>query len=345
MNAKNCYFASANSKNGFADFFDEVFGQCEYRYILKGGPGTGKSTLMRRVGEEAEKIGLTVEYILCSSDPGSVDGVIIKERSVCVIDGTAPHAHDVKIAGIDSELINLGSFWSKKKLQKEKDAIINVSKEKSKNYKKAYECMASAYECERVINGITRDAYDEEKSRGYATRLADKYKSKVIGKVHTRLISGVGMQGEITLNSFETETNYRIKPSHNAEYLLLKDIYDAFLGRHHEMYISYLYTDPTVINGIYLPDEKISFTVGNAAGETERLINTDRFVDQLVIRENKNKLAFSKKCIKELNRLRDEYFGKVREAHFKLEEYYKSAMNYNALNRESEKLITKILNT
>ena len=345
MNAKNCYFASANSKNGFADFFDDVFSDCGYRYILKGGPGTGKSTLMRRLGEEAEGRGMTVEYILCSSDPDSLDGVIIREKSVCVFDGTAPHAHDVNIPGIDSEIINLGTYWNKKKLQKEAEAIIAATAEKSRNYKKAYECLASAHECERVINGIAADAYQKNKAEAYARRLADKYRSKVIGGTRTRLIGGVGMKGEVTLESFSTELNYKIKPAHNAEYLLFADIFDAFSRGHHNMYVSYRYLDPSRINGIFLPDEGISFTVGYAKGEGERLINTDRFIDQQMIRENKNKLAFAKKCIKELDRLRDEYFGKVRESHFALEEYYKSAMNYASLNRDSEKIIARILNT
>lgn len=345
MNAKNCYFASANSKSGFADLFDDVFGECEYRYILKGGPGTGKSTLMRHLSEEAAKLGYTVENILCSSDPSSLDGVIIKEKAVCVFDGTAPHAHDVNVPGIDSEIVNLGIFWNKKKLRKEKDAIISITEDKSQNYKKAYECLASSFECEKVINGIAADAYDKEKAEAYAHRLAEKYKSKVIGEKRTRLIGGVGMQGEVTLNSFDTELNYKIKPSYNAEYFILEAISTAFSKGHHNMYVSYRYLDPTRINGILLPDEKISFTIGHAKGEGERQINTDRFIDLQIIRENKNKLTFAKKCIKELDRLRDEYFVKVSEAHFKLEEYYKSAMNFNALNKESEKLIAKILNT
>ncbi len=345
MNAKNCYFASANSKNGFADFFNEAFGECGYRYILKGGPGTGKSTFMKRLGEEAEGRGYPVDYILCSSDPDSLDGVIIKDLGVCVFDGTSPHAHDVGIPGIDSELINLGSFWNKKKLQKEKDAIIASTKEKSHNYKKAYDCMASAFECEKVINSIAAEAFSREKAEGYAKRLAEKYKSKVIGETRVRLISGVGMKGEVTLESFDTELNYKIKPSNNTEYLLLDAILKAFSRGHHNMYVSYRYLDPTMINGIFLPDEKVSFTVGNAKGEGERQINTDRFIDQQIIRDNKNKLTFAKKCIKELDRLRDEYFAKVAKAHFELEEYYKKAMNYNALTRDSEKIIAKILNT
>ena len=44
------YFAAANTYKGFESFFDEIFNteKLERIYILKGGPGAGKSTLMQR---------------------------------------------------------------------------------------------------------------------------------------------------------------------------------------------------------------------------------------------------------------------------------------------------------
>ena len=44
------YFLGANSKNGFYSLYDELFAG-EYRlHIIKGGPGTGKSSFMRKIG-------------------------------------------------------------------------------------------------------------------------------------------------------------------------------------------------------------------------------------------------------------------------------------------------------
>ena len=59
-------------------------------YILKGGPGCGKSTLMGKIGDWAEEAGLETEYILCSGDPGSLDAVVIPALKAAVVDGTAP---------------------------------------------------------------------------------------------------------------------------------------------------------------------------------------------------------------------------------------------------------------
>ena len=47
------WFAGANTEAGFCGSYPEIAGESSLTrlYIVKGGPGTGKSTLMRRVGE------------------------------------------------------------------------------------------------------------------------------------------------------------------------------------------------------------------------------------------------------------------------------------------------------
>lgn len=87
------YYLGANSPTGFYSLYDELMDPAEAAgiYILKGGPGCGKSTLMRRVAQQAEDAGLKVEYIPCSGDPDSLDAVILPEKKIALVDGTAPH--------------------------------------------------------------------------------------------------------------------------------------------------------------------------------------------------------------------------------------------------------------
>ena len=87
------YFLGANSPSGFYSLYDHLLSPEQARaiYILKGGPGCGKSTLMRQIGARAEEAGLETEYILCSGDPDSLDAVILPEKAVAIVDGTAPH--------------------------------------------------------------------------------------------------------------------------------------------------------------------------------------------------------------------------------------------------------------
>ncbi len=100
------YFAASNSAGGFRSYFDDIFPteKFERLFIIKGGPGTGKSHLMRRAADFAHKLGCTVEYFHCSSDPLSLDGIAAYHtqnlqdifsdryhaRSFAIIDGTSP---------------------------------------------------------------------------------------------------------------------------------------------------------------------------------------------------------------------------------------------------------------
>ena len=82
--AKVCFYLGANSPTGFYSLYDQLLEpeQAETIYILKGGPGCGKSSLMRRA---------SVEYIACSGDPDSLDAVVFPALNTAIVDGTAPH--------------------------------------------------------------------------------------------------------------------------------------------------------------------------------------------------------------------------------------------------------------
>ena len=117
------YFAAINSSRGFISFFDSIFAGRDRLYIIKGGPGTGKSTLMRKVADEAEKNGMDSELIFCSSDPSSLDGVIIPSLDTAIVDGTAPHLMDASLPGTKDEILNLGQFWNSDELYARRDDI------------------------------------------------------------------------------------------------------------------------------------------------------------------------------------------------------------------------------
>lgn len=88
------YFLGANSPTGFYSLYDELIDRdtAQSVYIIKGGAGCGKSSFMRRIGRQAEAAGLATQYIVCSGDPGSLDGLILPELNTAFVDGTAPHA-------------------------------------------------------------------------------------------------------------------------------------------------------------------------------------------------------------------------------------------------------------
>ena len=71
------FFVGANSGAGFQNLFGQMVDlENTYDFILlKGGPGVGKNTFMREIGRSMEQAGTIVEYLWCSGDPDSLDGI------------------------------------------------------------------------------------------------------------------------------------------------------------------------------------------------------------------------------------------------------------------------------
>lgn len=114
------YFVCANSAKGFQNFFPSNLKSLNKIYILKGGPGTGKSSLMKKIGTALEEKEYSVEYIHCSSDPDSLDGLICRTLSIGIVDGTSPHVVEPTAPGAIEEYINLGIAWNIEELSKHK---------------------------------------------------------------------------------------------------------------------------------------------------------------------------------------------------------------------------------
>ncbi|MGI6361693.1 MAG: ATPase [Bacillota bacterium] len=90
-------FPGSNTPQGFHSFYQEVLQGLERIFILKGGPGVGKSTLIRKIGQAILDRGYDVEFWQCSSDCDSLDGVMIPALSLAVVDGTTPQVRATKI--------------------------------------------------------------------------------------------------------------------------------------------------------------------------------------------------------------------------------------------------------
>ncbi|MBO0588794.1 hypothetical protein [Sporosarcina sp. E16_8] len=110
------------TSGGAQDFMSSITKRIDRRMLIKAFPGTGKSTLMKTLGAEAEKRGFDVQYGWCGLDPSGVDLVLFPELSVCILDATEPHVYDCERSG--DELLDFMNLCEEDADAEEEIAVI-----------------------------------------------------------------------------------------------------------------------------------------------------------------------------------------------------------------------------
>ena len=138
-------FPGGNTSIGFFSYYEHIIGPEARRIlVIKGGPGVGKSTFMKRIAEEMIQRGFDVEFHHCSSDNNSLDGVVITAIGVALIDGTAPHVVDPRNPGCIDEILHLGDFWNEGGLRSSKEAIVSHNQAVGSMFAHAYRFLGAA---------------------------------------------------------------------------------------------------------------------------------------------------------------------------------------------------------
>ena len=83
----------ASTIHGPTDYIENITADIEKRYFIKGRPGTGKSTFLKKIAERAMINGYHVEIYHCAFDPNSLDLVVIRNLGICLFDSTSPHEY------------------------------------------------------------------------------------------------------------------------------------------------------------------------------------------------------------------------------------------------------------
>jgi predicted ABC-type ATPase len=127
-------FLGCMTHQGFFSYYDKVIDAYDLKklYILKGGSGVGKSTFMKKFG--AAFTGENIDYLHCSADKDSLDGIILPDKRIGIIDGTAPHIIDVKYPGVIDETVNLGEYIIWENVGATKESIDKINAAKKQHY-------------------------------------------------------------------------------------------------------------------------------------------------------------------------------------------------------------------
>ena len=193
------FFMSAYTPNGFNSYFDELNNPQKYKrsYLIKGGVGSGKSTIIKKSAAKLKDSAEHIEFIHCSLDPNSLDAVIFDEETT-MLDATPPHSLEPKLPGVYERIISLYDCFDNEKLSSMENEIVylksaeEIHKSRAQSFVRAAGLLLSSNE------SIAARCINTEKLSNFITRLCLrelKSPETYRGEVRRRFLSTINENG------------------------------------------------------------------------------------------------------------------------------------------------------
>lgn len=354
------FYPGGNTSYGFYSFYDFIIDKDATRiFLLKGGPGVGKSTFMKAIGQVMLEKGFDVEYHNCSSDNNSIDGVVIPALKIALIDGTAPHIVDPKTPGAVDEIIHLGDFWDEKGLRANKDEVLASNARVSRLFKIAYSNLREA----KVIHDEWESYIIESMDFAPVNKIIRYVSNEVFSDVDpdfTRVAkarhlfgSAITPQGPVNkLDSIliDVENVYILRGEPGVG---KSTFIEKMLARAQEMGIDtevyHCPLDPEKLDFLVIPKLKVAFINGTEPLKvdlrklTTTEIDFDQFLDPDILDNYETEIDSCKERFWEAYNRAILYIAQAKKVHDEMEEYYIPNMNYVEINVKREEILNRIL--
>lgn len=357
MDKLSGFFIGCSSPEGFTSFLDELYNPYNngYAYIIKGGPGTGKSTLMKKIYSILNAKGIQGECIFCSSDPDSLDAFIIPELHCCIADGTNPHALEPKYYGVCEEFINLGEYLDKEELLKRKENIIEAADLNKSEHQKCKNLLQGAAlsqnEIKKILIPLT-DVYSLKETVRKIIEKEFKHPKAKKGKELHRFISAPTSKGMY----FNRDEVLKLCD----RFYILEDNFYTFapmllsLIREYALDLGFnIISSPNPLSDkkdlehILIPDLKLGFLTSSKINpiqiDNSKTIKSINYTDRERLQKSINKVHFYLKA-------RDEFISEALKAlksskisHDRLESLYISAMDFSHMDSLALDISNKML--
>ncbi len=345
------FFPGGNTTNGFFSYYSEITNKNTLKkiYTIKGGPGVGKSTLMKEIGSLFEKNNSVVYYYHCSSDPRSLDGVYIKDREYLFVDGTSPHIIDPVYPGVLYELINLADYLDYDKLKPYKNEIIDLSDRISDTFKTSYSYLRAVKEIYNNLNFQYEKVLDKVKFFDLTKNLYNKITNSRTGKGYNEqklFLSAVTPNGLVNFlnESIKTKYIYIINSEiGDLSYKILKNLRTRLILDQFSIKTFYCPMFPDLkVEHIIIPELDTSIVTSNKYHNYSNGININTEYLYNLSSVDTQILESDRGLIDTLINYSVNNIRKAKLLHDLLEEYYKKAMNYDKLNSFNREFLKSI---
>lgn len=324
-------FAGAITMEGFQNLYGNILNREKAKnfFVIKGGSGVGKSSLLKRIAKYYSKI-YSIEYYHCSGDIDSLDGIYISDIETALIDGTSPHIVDPKYVKCNDYEIDLACCIDDSNISKVKDNILCLMKRKEKMYKSIFSLTNILGQIYLENLNIFKDSFDENYIILKAKNALDKIEPQENFKKRTLFNRAITANGITSLRcEYEENVVFINAPIYLANLFIDKIKKFAEINNYNYS----LYLSPYSINiyeGIVV--ENTIFTTNPCA------ISQNYSIVDLIVEDvkylSKEQEMFENLIVSKLN--------EVKKVHLDIEKRYSPLVNFNKIDFIFDDIIRRI---
>jgi len=350
------WFLGANSGAGFYSLYDSFASEDgDFLWVVKGGPGCGKSVFMKRIGSAAEKNGLDVEYILCSGDPASLDGVYLPALRTGWIDGTAPHTLDPVCFGATGAYLDLGTFCDVGAAHRMREEITALADRQKDQYSRAYDCLraaaaASPEKTPGLIGGAEIAAASRRAASAADRELPKAKKAAASGRVTRRFLSGITCGGQVLQKDTLTtlcKRIYVLDDKYGLAGHYLRELVRIARERGVDATLCLSPLDPGVPEAVLFPDLSLGFIGLDRDAHPDlspyRHVRLDALPDPERIRSLRPRLRADTKIKAALLQSAAEALCAARDLHNELEALYNPLVDFDKVRAAADGEIARMI--
>jgi len=352
---KQSCFIYADTCVGFINYFENLYisQNLEKIYIIKSPTDFG---ILNEIAKKAENKKYSVEYLLYPSDLNRLNGIILKELKIAVVNENIC-SNIFSCPAIVENIINFNDFYDGNKLNESKNKLLELMVKKEEYKNSAYKFFKAANELRENICEISKRYINHEKLNSSIERLTKKHVNEKRlhefneSKNEYRFINAMSSIGNVELDTFEAEAKKIFYISNENG---LGWHYTEKIAKKFDFACKVICPDalnPIKIKAIYLVNSKILFVIknkipGKIYNDKYNFININRFSSNELKKENKQKLRFLHKFYNAIISETVKHFKEIESTTSEIEKIYESSLDSNKKNEKNkytEAIIKKIL--
>ena len=333
------FFVGANSGSGFQNLFSELVDVERARdlMILKGGPGVGKNTFMREVGRTLEAAGAQVEYLWCSGDPNSLDGVVFPELGCAIADGTFPHVLEPRYPAAVDRYVDLGRFYDLTAAKAAAEEVKAHTRAYKAAYQRAYRALKAARQVELENVSLAKGSFDAQRAQRRLAGILQRElrrRGDEEGRTTRRFLGSLTYQGMIWCwDSVETlcPKIYEFSDTWELAGPLLETLHAAAVEKGWDTILCPAPEEPERIEHLLIPGLGLAFVSSRRGmeygGEPFRRFRLDSLTEP----EPKSGVRFRRRMTELLRQEGMEALQEAKTAHDALEAVYNPYVDFDGV--------------